>query len=93
MFENENVAQKKGSSLEEEKERRLCDWRVIDVNSQFRHVSVPQPMERMEEEWVSEVDEMNTIVFRVSVPDDVIVHIGDVSDKVSLIVKERRENG
>ena len=49
---------------------------------------VPHPIERMEDEWRNEVDEVNIISFNVSEPVDVIVQSGDVSETVSMIVND-----
>ena len=49
---------------------------------------VPDPMERMEEEWLSEGEEVNIISSNVSVPVDVMERRGDASDTLSATVKD-----
>ena len=48
----------------------------------------PDPMERMEEEWTIEGDEVSIMSFNVSVPVDVMVRRGDDKVILSVIVKE-----
>ena len=88
MLERESVAHKEGSSAEEEKERRGYDWSVIEVKRVFVQIRVPDPMERMEEEWLSEGEEVNIISSNVSVPVDVMERRGDASDTLSATVKD-----
>ena len=88
MLERESVAHKEGSSAEEEKERRGYDWSVIEVKRVFVQIRVPYPMERMEEEWLSEGEEVNIISSNVSVPVDVIVRSVEVSETLSVTVND-----
>ena len=74
--------------LEEEKERRELDWSVSEVKRVFVQVRPPLPMERREEEWVKEGEEERMRSFNVSVPDDVMVQREDVSDVLSVTVKD-----
>ena len=74
--------------LEEEKEKRELDWSVSEVKRVFVHVRQPRPMERREEEWVKEGEEERMRSFNVSVPDDVMVQREDVSDVLSVTVKD-----
>ena len=50
VLEREREGQKEALSEEEEKERRGCEWSVIEVKRVFVHIRVPNPTERMEEE-------------------------------------------
>ena len=67
---------------------RELEWSVNELNALFTHVRAPHPIERMEEEWMMEGDEVSIISVSVSVPVDVMVTSGDVSDRVSVIVNE-----
>ena len=49
----------------------------------------PHPMERIEEVWGRESEEVTIISLSVSVPVDVIVQSGDVSDMRRVTVKDR----
>ena len=88
VLEKERVAHKEELVLEEEKERRELDWSAREVKRVFVQVRPPLPTERMEEEWVKEGEEERMRSFNVSVPDDVMVQREDVSDVLSVTVKD-----
>ena len=76
------VADKEETSSECEEEIREWEWSMNEVNALFIHVRVPNdPMEKMEEEWTNEGDEVNIISLSETVPVDVMVRRGDVSDR------------
>ena len=73
-------------------EMQGCEWSVIDVNRLLVHVRDPHPMERMEEEWMMEGEEVSIISLSVRVPADVILTSGDASGTLSVIVNELSES-
>ena len=52
------------------------------------HRRAPHPMERMEDEWISEGEEVKIISATVNVPVEVIVQSGEVSGALIVMVKD-----
>ena len=77
---------------EEERERKGEERREkLEICEEVQLI-MPHPIERMEEEWVREVDGVNSISFNASSPVEVIVRIGDASDTLSVSVKELKSS-
>ena len=58
------------------------------MNRVLLQFNVPNPMERKEEEWVREEDEVNSLSVSVRVPADVMERRGEEVEVERLTVKE-----